>query len=132
MARAAKVREVMSTHVLTCARDTILYDAVELMALQNIGAVVVVEGERPVGILTERDILKRVVLGGLQVRHEQVHSVFTPDLVSIRPDQSMDEVIQKMFAGRFRHLPVVEDGKVVGMVSATDVVRHLATYPGGG
>jgi CBS domain-containing protein len=121
------VREVMSTDVLTCTRESILYDAVELMALKNIGAVVVEDEGRPVGIVTERDILKRVVLGGLQVRHELVRSVYTPDLVSIRPDQTIHEVVQKMFTGRFRHLPVVEDGKVIGMISSTDVVRYLAS-----
>ena len=124
------VREMMSGQVLTCEPDTILYDAIELMALRNIGAVVVEEDGRAVGILTERDVLKRVVLGGLQVRHEQVRAVYTPDLVSIKPEQSIDEVVQKMFSGRFRHLPVMENGRVIGMVSSTDVVRYLATRGG--
>ena len=97
--------------------------AAERMTERNIGAVAVVEGDTLAGIFTERDIMSRVVAKGLRPEDTLVSTVMTRELVVANPHENVDAALQKMHAIGSRHLPVVEDGKLVGMISIRDLLE---------
>lgn len=100
--------------------DTVL-KAAEIMATRKIGAVLVMEADRLVGIVTERDITTRVVARARSARETAIADVMTPDPETISPKETVMDALQRMQAGGFRHLPVVEGGKVMGIVSIRDI-----------
>jgi CBS domain-containing protein len=116
----------MVKEILMVEKDETIEEAVMRMNLKKVGAIVVTEKGKPVGIFTERDILRNVVLQSLQVKHDKVGSVFTPRLVSIDAGSTVKEAAKAMITGGFRHTPVSQAGKLVGMVSARDVLMALA------
>lgn len=97
--------------------------AAQRMSERNIGAVAVVEGGALAGVFSERDIMARVVAKGLDPGTVKVGAVMTRDLVVARPDDPVDAAIQKMHAIGSRHLPVVDEGKLVGMISIRDLLE---------
>jgi CBS domain-containing protein len=107
---------------LTVSRDTTITDAAERMKAQNRGAAMVVDGTRLVGIFTERDALFRVIAARRDPNTTPVASVMTRDPQTIHPDRPFVEALRMMHVGRYRHLPVVEDGRPLGMVSARDAL----------
>lgn len=104
--------------------DSVL-DALRLMADKGIGALLVTEGERIVGIFTERDYARKIALLGRTSAATQVRDVMTPDVLFVRPDQTSEQCMQIMSSHRLRHLPVVEAGKLVGMISIGDLVSNI-------
>jgi CBS domain-containing protein len=113
------VRSVMQRrNVLKAPPDTFVTKAAKLMAKKNVGAVMVVEGNRLVGIFTERDIAFRVVAQGLDARTTRLAEVMTPAPDTVDPGKPFGYALLRMHERGFRHLPVVDDGKVVGIVSA--------------
>ena len=119
------VREIMSTQVYTADRDEILFEVTSRMARHNIGAVVVLDGGEPVGMFSERDLLKRVVYRDISVHSCYVGEVMTPKVETISPEDAVHAVTERMKLYRHRHLPVVEGGNLVGIVSLRDI---LAAY----
>ena len=111
--------------VWACSPTTTLLDALKLMAEKNIGALLVMEWEKVVGIISERDVARRIVEKGKCLLDEPVSGFMTEDVFVVKPDQSTHECMQLMSREHFRHLPVVEGGKLVGMISIGDVVRAL-------
>ncbi|MGH7855790.1 MAG: CBS domain-containing protein, partial [Candidatus Binatia bacterium] len=105
--------------------DTV-YEAVRQMDRANTGSVVVVQGERLVGIFTERDLMRRVVLKGLDLTATPVSAVMTRDLVYSRPDEPAEAVMTKMTQHRCRHLPVVDGDNLLGVISIGDVMKELS------
>ena len=97
-------------------------EATILMNQHSIGSLLVMQGRRLVGIFTERDALLRVVADGREAQHTQLSEVMTRSPQSLHPDKSFGEALHMMHAGGFRHVPVVEDGKPVGMISARDAL----------
>ncbi len=97
--------------------------AAERMAERNIGAVAVVESGRLAGVFSERDIMSRVVARGLSPENTSVGLVMSKDLVVADPHDNLDSALQKMHSIRARHLPVVSDGKLVGMISIRDLLE---------
>ena len=120
------VGEVMSTRITPVAKGTPLREVVRRMALNNIGAILVTDGDTPIGLFSERDLLKRVVAAGVDVDKVTVDSVMTAKMVSVSPRDAFRDLVVKMHAGNFRHLPVMEGGKVVGWVSVKDLLRVFA------
>jgi CBS domain-containing protein len=102
--------------------DASVYEALEIMADKNVGALVVVEHGRIVGILSERDYARKVILAGFGSKEMSVAEIMTPDPVTVGPDASVTECMELMTDNRFRHLPVVVDGELVGVISIGDVV----------
>ena len=96
------------------------------MVRHNVGALVVTEGEATAGIFTERDFLRRVVLQGRDPKVTRVREVMTERLVCTDPDRPVDDCMAVMTQERIRHLPVVVSGRLAGIVSIGDVVRHLS------
>lgn len=122
------VRDVIKAKghdVFSIGPDASVFDALTLMADKNIGAVLVVDGERTLGIFTERDYSRQVVLKGRASRETPVRDVMTARVVYVTPDQSMDDCMALMTKMRCRHLPVVEAGHVAGVLSVGDVVKAV-------
>ena len=110
--------------VLTVTRDMSVADVSAYLSSKRIGAVVVsADGTTAEGILSERDIVRELGRRGASSLKDQVSSIMTRDPVTCSPDESADQVLEKMTEGRFRHLPVVADGKMVGLISIGDVVK---------
>ena len=104
--------------VLKAGPETLVSKAAKLMASKNVGAVMVVEGGRLVGILTERDVVFRVVARGLDAHKTAISEVMTPSPHTVHPDALFGYALLVMHDNGFRHLPVVENDKPVGIVSA--------------
>jgi CBS domain-containing protein len=105
--------------------DDSVFRALEVMAERNVGALVVLDGGRLVGVLSERDYARRVILRGLASRDVRVRDLMTPDVVTVGLDDTVGGCMKRMTTGRFRHLPVVDGGRVVGVVSIGDVVATI-------
>jgi len=117
-----RVRSVMQRRVLKAPPQTLVNEAAKLMANRNVGAIMVVEAARLVGICTERDIVFRVVALGHDVRTTRIADVMTPAPVTVDPDKPFGYALLRMHEGGFRHLPVIKDGKIVGIVSARNAM----------
>jgi CBS domain-containing protein len=115
-----KGREVWSV-----APDSTVYDALKLMAEKNIGALLVIDAGRPVGIFSERDYARQVILKGKTSKDTPVREVMTAKVVFVRPEQSIEECMALMTDRRFRHLPILEEGALVGILSIGDVVKAV-------
>ena len=110
--------------VVTVAPDATLASIAATLAQRKIGAVVVAENDTIRGIISERDIVRAVADQGGEVLGKAAHEWMTASVVTCRPEDGIEDVMQKMTSGRFRHLPVVEDGKLIGIVSIGDVVKR--------
>jgi CBS domain-containing protein len=108
--------------LITASPTTSVSDAALRMKEGNIGAIMVVDGDALVGVFTERDALFRVVACGLDARATALADVMTANPQTIHPDRSFTDALKMMHDGRFRHLPVVEDGRLVGEVSTRDAL----------
>ena len=109
--------------VITVPPGSTVADAARLLAERRIGAVIVSDdGERALGILSERDIVRDLGRRGVVCLDDKVDALMTRNIVSCTPDDTADSVLEKMTAGRFRHMPVVQAGKMVGIISIGDVV----------
>ncbi len=117
----ASLRDVMSTSVTSVTAATTISDAADLMIRGRFGSVAVVRGEMLEGIFTERDVL-RAVGGAVDVQVEPVANWMTEDPVTAGPDVDTEEAAGMMISGGFRHLPVVEQNRIVGMVSLRDLL----------
>ncbi len=100
--------------------------AVEEMNRHRIGSIVVLENDRLIGIFTERDVLRRVVGDGLDPKVMRVADVMTTNLITIAPETTVEEVMHLFAEKRCRHLPVVTEGKMVGLISIGDISRWVA------
>jgi CBS domain-containing protein len=102
-----------------------VFEALELMAEKRIGALLVMQGTLLAGIFSERDYARKVILQGKSSRDTRVSEVMTSNVVGIRPDQTMTDCMALMTDKRVRHLPVLDEDKVVGMISIGDVVKEI-------
>ncbi|MGQ9505563.1 MAG: CBS domain-containing protein [Thermogutta sp.] len=125
------LKEVLRTkgsHVYTIDPDASLQDAVEELVQHNIGALVVCHRdpdncEKILGIITERDILRRCAYSTAPLREIRVSEVMSRNLITAHPSETVEQALQRMTVHRFRHLPVVLDGQLVGIVSIGDAVK---------
>ncbi len=111
-----------NSDVATIEESANVLDAAKLMNERHIGALVITKGDRVVGIFTERDILNRVVAEGLEPRDTQLNKVMTSPMACCNRNTKLAECKSVMSSKRIRHLPVVEDGKLYGMISAGDIL----------
>lgn len=102
-----------------------VFDAVKLMAEKSIGALVVMEGETVVGIITERDYARKIVLMARSSKDTPVRDIMTSQVIYVRPDQTSGECMGLMTETRLRHLPVMDNGKLIGLVSIGDLVKDV-------
>lgn len=107
--------------------DVTVYEALERLAEKDIGALVVMDGTTLVGILSERDYVRKVILKGFSSKELKVHEIMSSPVVSVSPSTTIDDCMRCMTDERCRHLPVVEEGTVVGVVSIGDLVNWIIT-----
>ena len=112
-------------HVWSVTLGTTVYDTLKLMAEHDIGAVVVLEAGRPVGIFSERDYARQVILKGRASKDTPVREVMVSRVVFVRPEQGIEECMALMTDKHVRHLPVLERGTLSGMLSIGDVVKEM-------
>lgn len=121
----ARLLEDKGTEIWSIGPDESVYAALELMAEKNIGALLVLDGESLVGILSERDYARKVVLKSRVSKKTPVRDIMTGDVYTVTPDRSTTDCMELMTNERIRHLPVVEGERVVGVISIGDVVRSV-------
>ena len=114
-----------STQIHSVSPDHSVLDALKLMAGKDISAVLVIEGERLVGIFTERDYARKVILQGRNSRESRIGELMTQNLLTVSPTQTVEEIMAIMTENRFRHLPVVDHGQVIGIVTIGDTVKAM-------
>ncbi len=110
--------------VYSVSPDTPVYDALKIMAEKEIGALVVLENEKMVGIMSERDYARKVILKGKASRETRVREIMTSDVIHTSPDVKVRKCLSVMTKHHFRHIPVMEDHKLVGILSIEDV-KHV-------
>ena len=140
-----KVRQLLkkkSHQIWTIHPDATVYEAIELMATKEIGTLLVMDGARLVGMFSERDYLRNGILKGRLSKDTEVREVMTTDLILVDPDASVEECMELMTTERVRHLPVMVEDHLMGIVSMGDLVKsviseqqfmikQLETYIGG-
>lgn len=123
---AKSIRDVLKNKgnaVFNISSEDTVYKALELMAAENVGALIVMESDQVVGIITERDYARKVILEGRSSLKTAVKNIMTTRVLYINPDTSIEEGLALMSDKRCRHLPVFEDKALVGMVSIGDLVN---------
>jgi CBS domain-containing protein len=115
------VKDAMSSDVKTATPSQTLTDVAVLMKREDVGSVPVVDGERLVGVVTDRDIVVRGIADGSSPNAVQVGDIASRDIVTVRPDDDLDEAMRLMAQHQVRRLPVVDDGQLVGVLAQADV-----------
>lgn len=122
------VRDILQakgSQVWSISPDRSVFDALTLMAEKNVGALVVLDGDRVVGIISERDYARKVILKGKSSKEIPVREIMTSHVVCVRPEQSMEECMALMTDKHVRHLPVAEHDRLVGLISIGDAVKAI-------
>jgi CBS domain-containing protein len=126
MKRVAEIlRSKPEQTVYTITPSALVFDAVKLMAEKSIGALLVMEDLKIAGIITERDYARKVALMGLSSKETPVRDIMTSPVMYVRPDQTNEECMALMTDNRVRHLPVIDNGKLIGLISIGDLVKDI-------
>ncbi len=125
MAKVSEILENKGGMVLSVDVNETVFDAINLMAQVNIGAVLVQKDDTIAGIFTERDYLQRIALQSRSSKQTRVGDVMTTPVISADPDDSVQQCMETMTTCHCRHLPVVHDGKLLGIVSIGDLVKKM-------
>jgi CBS domain-containing protein len=126
MGHVADLLRVKGNAIYTISSDATVYEAIIDMVRHNVGSLVVMDGDTPVGIFTERDYLREIALKGRTSRSTEVREIMIREVIVVDKDRSLDECMAIMTERRIRHLPVIEDGSLIGLVSIGDVVKQLS------
>lgn len=125
------VRDLLRTKgsdVWSISPDATVIDALKMLADKDVGALLVTKDGKMVGIVSERDFVRSIASTGSCLPHAKVEQYMISNVISITPDQSIEQCMQNMTEKRIRHLPVFEEGKLIGMISIGDVVRELISH----
>ena len=118
-----KLLDQKGHEVYSVSPDTTVYDALKLMAEKEIGALVVVEKEKMVGIVSERDYARKIILKGKSSKETVVEEIMTAEVIHTSPDQKVRKCLSLMTKHHFRHIPVLEDERLIGILSIEDIRR---------
>ena len=127
MKRVKDILAVKGQAIYFIAPDASVYDAMKQMADKGIGALMVMERDRLVGVISERDYARKIILLGRSSRSTQVKEIMTSHVLYAQPQQNIDECMAIMTEKRVRHLPVLDEGKVIGVISIGDLVKSIIT-----
>jgi CBS domain-containing protein len=125
MKRIDRLLETKGREIFHVSPDQSVYEAIEVLANKGIGALLVMEGDRLVGLFSERDYARKVILQGRSSRETLVKDIMTREVRCIPPTIRLEEAMALMTEKRVRHLPVVEEGTVIGVISIGDVVKEV-------
>lgn len=125
MSKVSQILDLKGRNVWSIAPAVTVYDAMRLMADKGVGALLVLEGEKLRGIVTERDYARKVILQGRSSRTTQVSEIMTARVAYAGLDQDIEECMAIMTEERVRHLPVINNGRVVGIISIGDLVKSI-------
>jgi CBS domain-containing protein len=125
MLTVGQILQRKGTQVWSIQPTATVYEALQLMAEKGIGALVVIEGSGLVGIISERDYARKVILHGKYSRDTLVSEIMTGNVITVNLKNTTEECMAIMTSGHFRHLPVVQDEQVIGIVSIGDVVKAV-------
>jgi CBS domain-containing protein len=117
------IKEVMTSNVRACEPRSSVYDAAKLMAKEDVGPIPVVEDGRLVGLVTDRDIVLRVIAEGRDPKSTTVGEIASRDLVTVSPDEDLDDALKLLAERQVRRLPVVDGDRLVGIVAQADIAR---------
>lgn len=119
-----QIRDLMTENPSTCAPNMTVTDVAKVMTRENVGPIPVVEGGRLVGVVTDRDLVVRVLAEGRDPEKTTVGEVATSSIETVSPEANLDEALRIMASNQVRRLPVVEGDRLVGIVAQADVARH--------
>ena len=111
--------------VWTIAPEATVYDALKMMSEKNVGALPVIDNDRLIGVISERDYARKVILQGKSSLQTPVRDIMTSKVIYVRPEQKVSDCMALMTDKRVRHLPVLEEEKLVGIISIGDLVSHI-------
>ena len=127
MSRVADILAVKGSTVHTLDKKAMVFEAVKMMVDHNVGSLVVTDGDAVHGIFTERDYLRRIVLEGRTSKTTALAEVASERLIVVDPSRLLEECMAMMTSERLRHLPVIDGGKLAGIISIGDIVKHLSS-----
>jgi len=119
------ILKLKSNNILSVTPETTVYKALETMVEKNVSALLVLENEKLVGIFTEKDYARKVILKGKASKQTRIGDIMTRDLVTVSPNTTVDECMQLMTNKFIRHLPVVNDDNLMGVISIGDLVKYI-------
>ena len=118
-----KVADVMTVEVITVDKDKTVQEAANIMSQNRVGAIIVTDGERVVGIMTERDILLKVVAKSIDPKTTKVSDIMTREVILVKPDLELDDAAEIMLEHDIKRLPVIKGSRLVGIVTTVDMIR---------
>lgn len=125
MRTVKSILQAKDVTVLSITPDATVFEAIKIMSEKNIGALPVMEGDELVGILSERDYARKVILLGRSSDETLVKDIMTENVLTVSPENTNEECMELMTAKHLRHLPVVDNNRVIGMISIGDVVKAI-------
>jgi CBS domain-containing protein len=125
MTTVKQILHIKGFNVWSISPDAKIFDALKLMAEKQVGALLVMEGENVVGIISERDYARKVALAGKSSKETPVREIMTSKLIVVTQDENVEECMTIMTNKRIRHLPVMDNNKLLGLVSIGDVVKSI-------
>lgn len=125
MGKVKNILQAKGSAVFSVEPGVTVFSAIQIMCEKNIGGLLITDNEKLVGIFTERDYARKLILKGKSSKDTKIKELMTENPVTVAPDSSIDDCMQIMSSKRIRHLPVVDGEKLVGMISIGDVVRHI-------
>ena len=143
MKRVSDILQTKGREVWTITQETLVFDALKTMADKNVGALVVMDGAKVTGILSERDYARKVILHGRSSRELETREIMSTNVYFVGPEQDIEDCMALFTNKRVRHLPVLQNDQLIGMISIGDVVKaviaeqestiqHLENYITGG
>jgi len=121
------VRDIMTKDLLTISENDTALKAAQLMSEKGVSSLIVLSDDQPIGIITERDFIKKICLKELKLSHVKVGEIMSKIRTSASPDTSIDVAVQRMVNNRIRRLPIIENGKLIGIITVTDLAKYLRT-----
>ena len=121
------VRDIMIKDLLTISENETALKAAQVMTEKGVSSLIVLANDQPIGIVTERDFIKKICIKELKVSSVRVRDMMSRIRTSASPDTPIDVAVQRMVNNRIRRLPIIENGKVVGIITVTDLAKHLRT-----
>jgi len=128
MRNARDVIRQKGNRIFSVPPDASVLQALQVMSKENTGAVMIMTGDKVVGILSERDCVRKLELEGKDASGTTVQQIMTPDVLYVEAGQSVEECMALMIDKNIRHLPVYENGKLLGLISVRDVLREVVDY----